>query len=350
MAEPTVISASDIKAARMENPKMRGRDLADKLGISEAGLVAAALGETATRITAHPDRVMPALTRLGEVMALTRNASCVIEKVGHYDNYTPGDHAAMIVNEGIDLRIFPNHWVHGFAIEQETERGMRRTIQVFDAAGDALHKVFLREGSNADAWAGVVEELRLDDQSGAPGYVPRKPVEPAKGRPDQAERLRAEWDKLTDTHQFLMMTRRLKMNRLGAYRVAGAPYARRLTPGVIETLLTRSAEATIPIMVFVGNAGCIEIHSGPVERIVETGQWINVLDPGFDLHLRRDHVAEVYAVTKSTRRGEAISVEAFDAAGGLIAQFFGVLRDKDTAQEWNAQIAGFETLDAEVTA
>ena len=54
MAEPTVISAPDIKAARMENPKMRDRDLADKLGISEAELVAAALGETATRIVADP--------------------------------------------------------------------------------------------------------------------------------------------------------------------------------------------------------------------------------------------------------------------------------------------------------
>lgn len=350
MAEPTVISAPDIKAARVENPKMRDRDLADKLGISEAELVAATLGETATRIVADPDRIMPALTRLGEVMALTRNESCVIEKVGHYDNYTSGEHAAMIVNQEIDLRIFPNHWVQGFAIEQETERGMRRTIQVFDAAGDAVHKVFLRDGSNADAWAGVVEELRLEDQFDAPEIVPRKPVEPAKGRPDQAERLRAEWDKLTDTHQFLIMTRRLKMNRLGAYRVAGAPYARRLAPGVIDTLLSKAAETAIPIMVFVGNAGCIEIHTGPVNRIVEMGPWINVLDPGFDLHLRRDHVAEVYAVTKSTRRGDAISVEAFDSAGGLIAQFFGVLRDEGAAQAWSALVADLATLDAEVTA
>lgn len=80
------------------------------------------------------------------------------------------------------------------------------------------------------------------------------------------------------------------------------------------------------------------------------GPWINVLDPGFDLHLRRDHVAEVYAVTRSTRRGDAISVEAFDSAGGLIAQFFGVLRDEGAAQAWSALVADLATLDAEVTA
>lgn len=36
MAEANAISVPEIKAARAENPKMRDRDLADKLGISEA--------------------------------------------------------------------------------------------------------------------------------------------------------------------------------------------------------------------------------------------------------------------------------------------------------------------------
>ncbi len=343
MAEATAISVTEIKAARAENPKMRDRDLADILGISEAQLVAADVGDTVTRITADMDRVMPAIGRLGEVMALTRNESCVIEKIGEYDNYTPGPHAGLIVNEEIDLRMFPKHWVHGFAIEQETERGPRRTIQVFDAAGDAVHKVFLREASNLAAWPEIVEELKIEDQSNTLVVEPRKSTEPAKGDPDKAEKLREEWDKITDTHQFLIMTRRLKMNRLGAYRIAGEPYARRLENSVIEELLNKVAETATPIMVFVGNMGCIEIHTGPVKKIAEVGPWINVLDPGFDLHLRKDHIAEVYAVTKATRRGDAISVEAFDAEGGLIAQFFGVLRGEDGAQGWNELVAGFET-------
>ena len=350
MAEANAVSVEEIKAARADNPKMRDRDLADKLGISEAQLVAADVGETVTRITADMDRIMPALTRFGEVMALTRNEACVIEKVGEYDNFTPGQHAALIVNETIDLRMFPGRWVHGFAIEQETERGMRRTIQVFDAAGDAVHKVFLRENSKAEHWADVVAELRIDDQSNTLAVEQREPVEPAKGDPAKARKLREEWDKLTDTHQFLMMTRRLKMNRLGAYRIAGEPYARRLGNEAIEQLLHKAAETATPIMVFVGNQGCIEIHTGPVHKIVEMGPWINVLDPGFDLHLRRDHIAEVYAATKSTRRGDAISVEAFDARGYLIAQFFGVLREDGAAEKWNALVAGFETSKDEVPA
>lgn len=350
MAEAMAVSVPEIRAARSENPKMRDRDLAAKLGISEAQLVAAHIGDNATRITPDMDRIMPALGRFGEVMALTRNESCVIEKVGEYDNYTSGDHAAMIVNREIDLRMFPKHWVHAFAIEHEAGRGMRRTIQVFDAAGDAVHKVFLRDGSNAGAWAGIVDELKLDDQSPVLGVEPRKPAEPAKGTPDQADRLRQEWDKLTDTHQFLMMVRRLKMNRLGAYRIAGAPYARRLDTTTIEQLFHKASETQVPIMVFVGNMGCIEIHTGPVKKIVEMGPWFNVLDPGFDMHLRKDHIAEVYAVTKATRRGDAVSVDAFDADGGLILQMFGVLAEEGAADKWNALVAGFETIDAAVPA
>ena len=227
---------------------------------------------------------------------------------------------------------------------------MRRTIQIFDAAGDAVHKVFLREGSNADAWAPVVEDLKIEDQSNTLNVSPRKPTEGAKGSADQAERLRSEWDKITDTHQFLMMTRRIKMNRLGAYRVAGEPYARRLRTDAVETLLHTAADRRIPIMVFVGNMGCIEIHTGPVHRIVDMGPWINVLDPGFDMHLRKDHIAEVYAVTKATRAGDAISVEAFDAEGGLIAQFFGVLRHEEGAGRWNDMVAGLDTLKEDVPA
>ncbi|MEF9606308.1 hemin-degrading factor, partial [Paracoccus sp. PXZ] len=109
-------------------------------------------GHGATRIDPLPGRLIPQVQALGEVMALTRNRSCVIEKVGTYNDFHDGEHAAMTVDPEIDLRIFPRHWVHAFAVEQEAETGTRRSIQVFDAAGDAVHKVHLREGSDQTAW------------------------------------------------------------------------------------------------------------------------------------------------------------------------------------------------------
>ncbi len=350
MAVAIALSPRDIREAKTEQHRLRERDLADKLGISEAQLVAAHIGHGVTRIKADLDPLFAAFERLGEVMALTRNPSCVIEKVGKYENYSPGAHAALVVNENIDLRMFPRIWVHAFAVEKHTNSGIRRSIQVFDGAGDAVHKVHLRDGSNLEAWDAIVEELRHEDQSDILAVKDREPVESAKGDVDKADKLRDEWDKLTDTHQFMQLTRKLKMNRLGAYRIAGAPYARKLAPKVVETLLHRAAATSVPLMIFVGNRGCIEIHTGPVQRIVEMGPWINVLDPGHDLHLRKDHIAEVYVVTKNTRRGPAISIEAFGADGALIAQFFGVLRSEDAAAGWNALVTELEAEFSEIDA
>lgn len=329
MAQTHNVSPQEIRAFRAENPKLRPRDQADAMGLSEAALVAADCGAGTTRIAAHPDRVMDAAQTLGEVMALTRNPSCVHEKIGTYDNYHPGDHAAMILTPEIDLRIFPKHWCHAFMVETQGEDRPRRSLQVFDAAGDAVHKIILRDASDHAAWDDLRVSLAEEDQGQSPAFAPRDPVEAAKSRPDKAETLRAEWQRMTDTHQFLRMTSKLRMNRLGAYRIAGEQFARALDPAAITALLGHLAESGTQVMVFVGNRGCIQIHSGPIVTLKPMGPWQNVMDPRFNLHLRADRVAEVWAVEKPTRAGPTVSVEAFDAEGGLIFQVFGLRKESD---------------------
>lgn len=345
MTDQAILSAAEIRSARAEDPKIRDRDLADKLRISEAQLVAAYVGIDVTRIAAHPDEIMPRLTGLGEIMALTRNRSCVIEKVGIFDNYRSGKHAAMVLNDAIDTRMFPSHWVMAFAIERKTDTGIRRSIQVFDAAGDAVHKIFLREGSDIEHWQMLVAEIESKDQSQSVDCAPRKPVEVAKGNPDKLDILRQEWAKMTDTHQFMRLTSKLRMNRLGAYRTVGAPFVRALELEAVNDMLKAVQQSGTEIMVFVGNMGCIEIHGGPIESLKAMGPWQNVLDPAFNLHLRADHIAEVWAVEKPTQRGPAISVEVFDAEGGLIFQVFGRKTETlDWRPAWAEIVSGLQSL------
>jgi len=329
------LSGAQIRAAIQDNPMTRERDLAHKLGIREAQLIAAQAGHAATRIVAYPDQVVPAAEALGEVMALTRNESCVHEKVGTYANYHSGEHASMVLTHDIDLRIFPAQWVHGFAVEKETEAGLRRSLQIFDAAGDAIHKIHLRDNSDLGAWEKIKTGLALPWQQDTLVVSDRRPVEPAKERPEQRDILIREWERLTDTHQFLRLCSKLKMNRLGAYRVAGAPFARALSASAVDQMLEAVRDSGCEFMFFVGNRGCIQIHNGPIHRLREMGPWQNILDPGFDMHLRRDHIAEVWAVEKPTRRGAALSVEAFDAEGGLIFQAFPVSKEgNDHRPQW----------------
>ncbi len=336
----------DLRRAMDARPEMRPRDLADSLGVAEAQLLAARVGAGVTRIAADPDRLVPRLCDLGPVMALTRNDHVVHEKVGTYANYHPGDHAAMVLTEAVDLRIFPRHWVHGFAVETGSGADLRRSVQVFDAAGTAVHKVFLRPESDAAAWVNLAADLA----TGGGDVLALDPVTPAetpRGDPAKADILRTEWAKMTDTHQFLRLVSKLKMNRLGAYRLAGAPRAVALAPAALNDLLGALAGSGVPVMVFVGNAGCIQIHSGPIDTLKPMGPWQNVMDPGFNLHLRADRVAEVWLVDKPTRRGAALSVEAFAATGALIVQVFGMRKDDaDHVPAFRALTDGLPRADA----
>jgi putative hemin transport protein len=338
------LGPDEIRALRADNPKARARDFAAIHQIAEADLVAAFAGQGTTAIVADPDRLIPWVGRLGDVMALTRNEHCVHERRGHYSDYRTGAFAAMVLDPEIDLRIFPKHWVHAFAVEEVAEDGPKRSLQVFDAAGDAVHKVFLKPGSRHDLWADLVANMRLPEQRTILNLASRNPVEAAKVDPARAGALQAAWRKLTDTHQFLGLVKDHGMNRLGAYRVAGAPFAERLAPEAVTLTLRAAAEGAVPVMVFVGNAGCIQIHGGPVERIVPMGPWINVMDPRFNLHLRADRLAEVYRVWKPTRTGDVFSVEGFAADGELILQLFGYRKDTPVAP-WNALVAALPRLE-----
>jgi putative hemin transport protein len=337
------LGPDQIRALRAENQKARARDFATLHRITEAELVAAFVGHGATTIVADPDRLIPWVGRLGDVMALTRNEHCVHERRGTYSDYRTGAFASMVLDPEIDLRIFPKHWVHAFAVEEPTEDGPKRSLQVFDAAGDAVHKVFLKPGSRHDLWPDLIANMRLPG-SAVLSLAPRAPVPPAKGDPAGASGLRAAWDRMTDTHQFLGLVKDHGMNRLGAYRVAGAPYVQQLDPMAVTLALQGAADGGIPVMIFVGNMGCIQIHGGPIEKIVQMGPWINVMDPRFNLHLRADRLAEVYRVWKPTRTGDVWSVEGFAADGDLILQMFGY-RKNTPAAPWNALVAGLPRLE-----
>lgn len=340
----TQYTAADLRKLKAEDTG-RPFDLADKLGVPEAALVAAEVGHGTIRVEAAPGLLIPAVQALGEVMALTRNRSCVIEKVGTYNEFHDGDHAAMTLDPEIDLRFFPRQFVHAFAVEVAGEKGTRRSIQVFDAAGDAVHKIHLRELSDLAAWETLKETLKLADQSDEIAFTPRAPVEAAKAEAAHAADLRDEWQAMTDTHQFNGLIRRLKMNRLGAYRLAGAPLVRPLGVEAVQQMFDRLLADKVAVMFFVGNMGCIEIHSGPIHSLRPMGPWINVMDPRFNLHLRADHIAEVWHVEKPTKRGPAISVEAFDAEGALIFQCFGMREEKGgDAAAWSQLVEALPAL------
>ena len=128
-------------------------------------------------------------------------------------------------------------------------------------------------------------------------------------------------------------------------RLAPPGFVRPVANTSIDTILTAAAASELPIMIFVGNPGCIQIHTGPVTNITPMGPWQNVLDPGFNLHLRRDHVAHAWVVEKPTDDGIVTSLELFDAKGDTIAMLFGERKPgRSERHEWRALLDNLATV------
>ncbi|MBX9715752.1 MAG: hemin-degrading factor, partial [Burkholderiaceae bacterium] len=313
----------------------RHRDIAAHLGVSEGELIAAHVsaspqpqGLRAQRLRADWPRLIAALETVGPVMALTRNTSCVHEKTGIYCNTSAngpaGREMGLVVGGDIDLRVFYSRWAHGFAVDEAGDKGVQRSLQFFDASGMAVHKVFVKPATDLAAWDRLVVDFT--DAQGAPGLELAAPPVPAAQKPDaeiDVKAFRQAWASMRDTHEFFGLLRTHGVTRTQALRLAEARFVRPVDAASAQQVLSGAASTGTPIMVFVGNPGMIQIHTGPVNKVVVMGPWLNVLDPGFNLHLREDHIASAWVVRKPTSDGLVTSLELFDAQGDTIAMFFG---------------------------
>jgi putative hemin transport protein len=310
---------------KVEQPRLRARDAAAALEVSEAQLTASRLGIDSRRLRPDWAALLPALGELGYIMALTRNEHCVHERKGYYRDVTvtPNGQMGLVVSADIDLRLFLGGWHSVFAVEEQSEKGAQRSLQIFDKQGAAVHKVYLTAESNLQAWAGLIERFAAEPTAEAePQPLPAKPVLQADSAIDVAA-LREDWAALKDTHHFYALLKQHGVSRTQGLRLAGEQWAQPLPLTALPQLLEQAGAQQVPIMLFVGNAHCIQIHTGTVSNLRWLDTWFNVLDPEFNLHLQTQGVTELWRVRKPSTDGVITSWEAFDADGELVLQLFG---------------------------
>ena len=328
---------------RGEKPALRIRDAAATLGVSEAELVALGLGRTATALSADWRALMADMPSVGRVMCLTRNEHCVHERHGRFEDVQVSGPHGLVLGPDIDLRLFLGNWRYGFAVREKLKRGERQSLQFFDAAGEAVHKIYATDETDRRAFDALVVRHR----AAAPADLAIAPRgADAIDRPDleiDVEGLRDAWRAMKDTHEFFGMLQKFKVGRVQALRLAGESFARELPAHALRGALEAASAAGTPIMIFVGSKGCIQIHSGPIRRLLDTNGWFNVLDPTFNLHLREAGVARVFSVRKPTDDGVVTSLEAFDSRDRNILLMFGARKPGQPELEpWRALVAEIE--------
>jgi putative hemin transport protein len=328
---------------RGEQPAMRIRDAATTLGVSEAELVALGIGQTTTPLTADWRGILNDMPSVGRVMCLTRNEHCVHERHGRFEDVQVTGPHGLVLGTDIDLRLFLGSWKHGFAVREPLKQGERLSLQFFDAAGEAVHKIYATDETDRPAFDALIARFTAAEP---------RPLKIAPHAPDATDRpdaeidldgLRKAWAGMKDTHEFFGMLGKFKVGRVQALRLIGEEFSRELPARALREAMEAARQSELPIMIFVGSRGCIQIHTGPVKRLVDTHGWFNVLDPDFNLHLRDSGVARVFSVRKPTEDGIVTSIEAFDAENRNILLMFGARKPgKPELEDWRAIVAHIE--------
>ncbi|MBU2571205.1 MAG: hemin-degrading factor [Gammaproteobacteria bacterium] len=292
---------------RENRPQLRIREAASVLEVSEAELLATGCGENVTRLEAGWPVLLDEVDSLGPVMALTRNDNAVHEKTGFYLNIRLTDTGGRIQGENIDLFLDFRHWHSAFAVTEQTRQGARDSLQFFDRDGTAVHKIYMTENRCIPAYRTLIERYRSEDQS------QRQHVEPPLRNIDSVavvdgnERLGQAW------HEHLIACGAVP------YQSTEPLQTGRLQPSSFRRFMEKASESGAGLTVLVGNDGALQVHTGPIEKLMITGTWFNVLDDGFNLHLKEDALAELRLAERRAGNTSVNTLELYDAAGCHIA-------------------------------
>lgn len=316
-----------------EKPGIRIREAAKVLGTSEGQLLSTAIGENMVRLQGPWPALLSSFKTLGRVMSLTRNNACILEHKGSFpdvDIMGSGAHAMATVIGPIETRVFFHAWHTAIAATETKSDRILKSIQVFDKAGEAITKIYLQEQSNEKAFQQIIKQFRAADQRRE--LLTESYEKELLNGPADRDAFLQEWGSLKDTHDFFGMLRRHKVGRYEALGLANGKFTYPINPKTSpQQILELASAAKLPIMIFAGNRGNLQIHQGKVRtiRVLERGHggaenWLNVLDPDFNMHMRMDLIDSAWVVRKSTTEGDVTSIELFDADRNLVAQFFGL--------------------------
>jgi putative hemin transport protein len=278
-------------------------------------------------------------------MALTRNDGCVLEHKGLFEKISfhgeLNSEVATVIGS-IEQRLFFKDWKFGFAAESPTNKGTQLSFQFFDKAGEAIMKVYVQEeGGNKDAYQKLVELYKSIQQNPDVSIEIEQYTAPSYNSSIDVTSFRQAWASMNDTHEFFGMLRKFNVSRLDALRWASAAYAQEFDHTKLQGLLEKAVSDGIPVMIFVGNRGNIQIHQDFIKTVRVMDKWLNILDPDFNMHLDTSLINSSWIVRKPTANGTVTSLECFDEKGEMIVQFFGLRKPgKPELQEWRALVSG----------
>lgn len=329
---------------RKDQPNIRLKRAAQQLGVGEAQLLATFCGENVTRLRPEFEAILKEVHRLGKVLGITSNNEVTLERQGVYKNGYFGPQGELFVGPDIDLRIFLSAWASAFAVIEASNDKPRYSLQFFGKDGASVHKVYLLPESNFEVWEELRKRFRSDNQEQEQPVQQLPPMEQGLPRHEiDVEGFRQAWRELKDTHDFFGMLSKYSVTRTDALQLAPDNFAIRLQNSTLRQVLHQVAGTELPIMAFAGNRGMIQIHTGPIRKVMDYQKWLNVMDPEFNLHVMEPAISESWIVRKPTEDGIVTSLEFFNDKNELVLSLFGKRKPRqEELPEWRKVVQDVE--------
>lgn len=251
-SSPNILHFQEIRERweqqRAEGVALRSRDFASELGIQEAELVGSGAGHRFVRFLdlSSVEEWLPSLFQMGSWMWLLRNDATVLE----VDSEVSGNFRQdRIEIEGEALQIILDREKLSYALYLQPLKGPARSIQFYDTYGQAVLKIYLKDRERRRA---TDELLKPFDRDPQPEYLKLEAPTTQASNPPKNE-----------TGEILSAQ---DLSRL------------------LETAVEAKSELQLKA---VNSAGTLICRHCPA-KVVPMNEWINILDPGMNLHARLD--------------------------------------------------------------
>lgn len=336
---------------KQKNPGKFARDLAQIMGVSEAELTHARVGQDADRLNVSASTLLTELESVGVTKSITRNDYAVHEHLGVYQNLRLHGHLGLVLNpRALDLRLFFNQWGAIFSLRESMPHGDSLSIQCFDLQGNAVHKIYCTNETNLQAWKALVTKYRT--LNNAPLELQIADNIPIANALIDSAAIDDEWRQMNDIHQFFMLLKRNNITRQQAFRAVGDDLAYQVNNQALMQVLNAAQTHQNEIMIFVGNNGCMQIFTGVISELMlyqdkqaPKHNWINVINKRFTLHLIENAIAESWITRKPTKDGFISSLELLDKNGNQIIQLFGQRNEGEPEQrQWRDQLEALTAI------
>lgn len=228
--------------------KKRTREMAAALGCTEAELVASGAGSEEVRFlpVERAEEWLRAAAGVGRSMWLLRNEATVLEADTTLSDIRRDVDHLELEGPGLSIRLRAGQCRFAFFIK--TEQGPPRSLQIFDPRGGAVLKLYLKNKNRIQSF----------DTALAPHFLSERPeaLEIANGEPS------------------------------GFFGETSSAGGDPLEPAAVRSLLEEASRREETVVLSAANPGGRMTADHRPSRLVPMEDWFNILDPGFNLHLR----------------------------------------------------------------